>query len=368
MIRPEDEELTIRTGGKTLGGWTEVRVTRGVERLPSDFEITLTEKYPGQAAQAIVEPGATCEVMLSGDKILTGFIDRYMPGYDRGNHTVRIIGRSTTEDIVDCSVDTDALGGWEIHTGTVRQAVERLIKPYNVTLKMPDGDADIPTGSFFSVYPGYPCYALIEEMARAVAMIVWDDADGNLIISKGGTAGRAGSALVEGINVEAASGLYGMDQRFSRYLVAMQQANNITGHLDAWGEAKDVGVKRNRLKVILPEAPFTIQFAQLRADWERAWRFGHSRRAALTVTGWRDGNDKLWQPNSMVSCQLPRLKIAEDRVISEVTWYRGERGTLSYLTVMEKQGLTPRPFLPINPLGPNAGTVTTETTNQVVGP
>ena len=32
-ILPEDDELTILTGGLKLGGWTGIRVSRGVERI-----------------------------------------------------------------------------------------------------------------------------------------------------------------------------------------------------------------------------------------------------------------------------------------------------------------------------------------------
>jgi hypothetical protein len=51
---PDREELTIKTGGRTLGGWQRVRVTRGVELFPSHFDIELTERFPGQVGQAIV--------------------------------------------------------------------------------------------------------------------------------------------------------------------------------------------------------------------------------------------------------------------------------------------------------------------------
>jgi hypothetical protein len=63
-IAPDKEELTIRTGGQILGGWQRIRVTRGVELLPSHFDIELTERFPGQVGQAIIEPGQPCTVSL----------------------------------------------------------------------------------------------------------------------------------------------------------------------------------------------------------------------------------------------------------------------------------------------------------------
>jgi hypothetical protein len=39
-------------------------------------------------------------------------------------------------------------------------------------------------------------------------MLVWDDASGNLVISKGGTGKRAGSAIVEGQNAERVDAVF----------------------------------------------------------------------------------------------------------------------------------------------------------------
>lgn len=48
-----DDTLSITVGGLILSGWQQVRLTRGIERFPSDFSISLTERYPG----AMAEPG-----------------------------------------------------------------------------------------------------------------------------------------------------------------------------------------------------------------------------------------------------------------------------------------------------------------------
>ena len=37
--------LVVGTTGAALRGWTDVRVTRGIERMPSDFGIGMTERF-----------------------------------------------------------------------------------------------------------------------------------------------------------------------------------------------------------------------------------------------------------------------------------------------------------------------------------
>jgi prophage tail gpP-like protein len=86
MIAPDQEELQINVNGQRLGGWTEFEVYRGVEELPSGFIVALTERYPGQASEIVPVPFASCEVFLSGDKILSGYVDIYEPSYSKGAH------------------------------------------------------------------------------------------------------------------------------------------------------------------------------------------------------------------------------------------------------------------------------------------
>jgi prophage tail gpP-like protein len=98
-------------------------------------------------------------VLLGGDLVITGYIDRYMVGYDKGTHRVKIVGRSKTEDIVDCAVDvtTSGIDSWQINATTLKQAAEILCKPYGITVAAPDGDGPFPAqapSTYFSIYPG----------------------------------------------------------------------------------------------------------------------------------------------------------------------------------------------------------------------
>ncbi|TMV39241.1 hypothetical protein FGG78_42705, partial [Thioclava sp. BHET1] len=86
-------ELTlIRTpaaGGSpsAFRGWTSIRVSRGVERCPADFEITATEKNPDQAQQIDMLPGDSCQILLGGDRVLEGYIDRVIPQIGPQSHS-----------------------------------------------------------------------------------------------------------------------------------------------------------------------------------------------------------------------------------------------------------------------------------------
>jgi prophage tail gpP-like protein len=360
-ISPDSEELTIKVGGKTVGGWERFSVTRGVELLPSTLTVDLTEAWPEQAGNVTLAPFQECSVYLSRDLILTGYVDIYEPSYAATRHEVRIGCRSKTEDVIDCSVDVDALsastGTWAITGGTIGSVARMLVKPYGVTVITPDDDPALDPQFPVSVDPGMTCYQLIELLARLTQMLVWDNEKGELVISRVGTK-RAGNPLVEGINIEVGAARLAGDQRYSR-IVAFGQYRWPEGpHISLKYEAKDTSVPRNRLLMVPTDMPGPdAKWLKQKAEWEIKRRYGRSRAVRCTVTGWRDVNDKLWTPNTLVKITSPALKITnEDMLISQVTWMRDEQGTRTMLFCMPPEGLMPGPFhfKPLVDLDPNA--------------
>lgn len=370
-IKPDDEELVIKTGGMTLGGWTGIRVSRGVERLPSGFICELTEHYPGQL-QAAVMPGATCQVLLSGDLVLTGFVDIYQATLGPEQHKVTIVGRSKTEDLVDCTLDPQGgVDSWEFQAATLREAAERLAKPFGIDVSAPDGDLPLDPKQPFIVEPGQTIYQMLEPMARTAEALLWDDENGRLVISKVGTK-RAGSGIVEGQNLALGEVRFSMDQRYSRIKVIAQGHNDFLGkdgkfHWSNEAYAYDSGAPRYRPLVLIGDLPGEDnKWAQQRANWEVSRRIGRSQIIEATVTGWRDGAGQLWRANTLVNVDCPTLKMKADLIIAHVAYVRGEIGTQTVLTCMPPAGLQPAPFH-AQPPGFIPGMITAAPANSSTG-
>src|ERR1700693_3862339 len=227
-IRPDDEELFITVGGQKLGGWEECHVIRGVERLPSAFYIRTTDRFPGQITDLTPSPGSACTIYLSGDLILTGYIDVYDVRLDKGQHEILLKGRSKCEDLVDSAIYGNEIGGWQINVATIGEAAKKIAAPFKIDVSLPDGDFPIPPPGVFPINPGLTGSQLLEELSRTTGSLVWDDPQGRLVISGVGT-GRANTALVEGANIAWASGGKRMDIRFSDYYVLGQGLPEVGG-------------------------------------------------------------------------------------------------------------------------------------------
>ncbi|MFC0384330.1 phage baseplate assembly protein [Muricoccus vinaceus] len=344
-----DDEMTIEVDGKVFGGWDTVQVVRSCEQMPSSFTISLTERYPGEADEVVIEPGQACKVMMGKDTVLTGYIDRYIPALDARRHTVTIMGRSKTQDLVDCAAIFDT---FQISGQTVGQIAVTLAGKYGISVSLPAGEG--PVVPQLNLQLGETTWDVIERLCRFAKFLCYDDAEGNIVLRPVSTE-RHSSGVREGENVISAWPDYGMDQRFSEYQVyplsvlPLMQAQDAAGGggLPApIGQAKDEGVKRLRRRIIILEHSGTGPIedaARERAEWEQARRLGRSEDVTVSVDSWRDSEGRLWEPNRLADVHIPACQVKDETwIIGDVTFTRGEGGTTARLHLMNPRGFDPQ--------------------------
>lgn len=366
----DPNDLSLEVGGRIWRGWDEITVGRGCERLPSSFSVKLTERFPGEAAALIIEPGADCLVRLGRDKVITGAIDRYLPNLDAKSHTVSIQGRSNCRELVDCAA---VVPGWQISGKTVKGVIETLAAFYGVGVSAPQGDG--PLIPQINVIPGETVYEVVARLALAAKFLAYDDPDGNLVLSGVGTE-RHASGLKEGENAKVIGAAFSADQRYSEYWVYDQTVSSLlqidaaaggTGMPAPLGLAKDEGVKRKRIHITMLEHSGpgdTKKMAQDRAEWEAGRQRGRAEALRVRVDSWRDKAGELWQPNKLVKVSAPTCHVSDaEWIIGDVTYRRGERGTSADLVVMPPIAFAPQyvPYLPFNPQLADAARVGAET-------
>lgn len=342
-------EVTLTVGNMKWSGWQEIRVTRGAERCPSDYDIGLTEKYL-DTSQIDIMPGEPCTLSIGDVKVIDGYVDLYEINVGQG-HQVRIGGRSRCSDLVDTHavIPNGQLGNCDLV-----QLAKQLCAPYgidvvtkNITLPSTTEDRII---RIFNITLGQTPYQLIEECARYMAVMVYDDADGNLVLSSVGTDAHA-SGFAEGVNVLEYGATYRMDERYSTYLPVLFSVQNFNDFDNAnagnrFTPVKDPGVPRYRPYFVISEQSYNGQFlAELRAKWEMQRRRGRSQAVHLVCDSWHDKAGKLWTPNTLVPVHLPTLKLpGKTWLITDVTFSKSaEMGTTAELTLMPPEAMTVEP-------------------------
>lgn len=353
------EEITLTVGGRNLRGWTGMRLTRGIERLPSDFDLTMTEFAPGDPISLPVKPGDSCKVKLGDDLVISGFTDRIRPRISPTEHAINVVGRGKCADLVDCSAEWPKT---QFRNLNAFQLAQKLVLPYQrdtgglkVKCTVPTG---LPTVPSFNLMLGETSFEIIERCARFSSLLAYDQPDGNLLLTRVNETDTHASGFEEGVNVQTGSADIGMDQRFSEYFCYLQSVDlfqdvGIGGLLAS--KALDKTVTRHRRKVVIAESPGSDQgfkVATQRANWEMARRYGRSFVVNLTVDSWRDKAGRLWTPNALAPLDMPSLKLARKNTqgikwtIAQVTYNLTEAtGTTAEVTLMPAEAFKVQPTI-----------------------
>ncbi|MFH5924546.1 phage baseplate assembly protein [Roseomonas xinghualingensis] len=348
-----DDELVLEVDGKRFRSWDNVQVTRGCERMPSTFTLSLTERFPGELGQVVIRPGQSCVVRIGRDTVLTGYVDRYLPVLDARQHSVVVLGRSKSQDLVDCSAVFDT---YQLSGVTVRDIAATLARPYGIEVLAPEGDG--PVVPQLNLQFGETTWDVIERLCRFAKFLCYDDPNGNIVL-RPVSFERHASGVREGVNLKSASAAFTMDERFSEYHIyplsvfPLMQANGASdvGTLPPpSGQARDDGVPRLRRRILILEHAgqgSLEEAAKRRAEWEQARRVGRSESIRVTVDSWRDSQGRLWEPNRLAPVHVPTCHVHEQEwTIAEVTFSRGESGTTASLILMPPRAFDPE-YVPL---------------------
>ncbi|AYQ89186.1 Mu P family protein [Burkholderia gladioli] len=357
------DDTFTKTNPRTISGWLTVRMTRGIERCPSDFEVSYTEPYPG-INDILVQEGDWVEVKLGADTVMTGFVDRCTISITSHEHSLRVNGRSRCQDIVDCAA---YLPGGQLLNMTVDQIAAALCAPFGVTVSVAAGTDVGPPISQLNVAVGERPYDLLELICRYRGLLLYDMPDGNLMLAAGGDSKQSGpvaigtrvtsSGFKEGINVESVTFVRSMDERYSQYDAAYAGLDTFKDSGDGGlivAHGSDDTVPRFRYHAIISEqVAGGAAIAADRVNWEIAYRYGRSFPVRLVTDSWRDSAGDLYEPNVLVDIDLPSLKLPPKRwLIAEVTYRRDEQGTHAELLIMPPEAFYQEPII-LNPVFPD---------------
>lgn len=323
-----DGMVQLKANGAIFGGWKQVEIKTGIEQIAGTFQLQVSERWPGQNAPSPLLPGSPCEILLDGRTIITGYVDSTEAGYGEQSHNVTVSGRDKAGDLVDCAA-IHKTGQWK--SRRLDQIAMDLCAPFGIKVVV-QADVGAPFPSF-NIQEGERVFETLDRAARMRAVLLVSDGLGNLIITRAGRT-RAGTDLVENVNIKAARGKFDWKERFGHYVVKGQYRGTDDGAAaDAAGPsgiADDTAVDRYRPIVVLAEDQGHIATLKQRAEWEKNVRLGRANRATVTVQGWTNAGG-LWRPNTIVHLHSPLLYADLDLLIASVTYRLDEGGTTADL-------------------------------------
>ena len=352
MTGRPDGELVITGGGVRIAGWESVSVWRGVERIPASFDLRASAKQPTELRN-VIPVNTPVTIAIGGQTVLTGYLERVNAGVDANQHTVAMQGRGRLCDLVDCAalIDNQVKASTKI-SGLARD----LVAPFaggQIRVLTPDGEGDQRVFPDFMVNTGESPYELIERVARYEGLLVYENADGNLVLSRVGRE-RHASGFFLGQNVQQAELTNAVDQRFSVYKPLFMAVNTFKRDSEAddsvfqaGEDVPDPGVGRYRPRVVISEqSDQSGPLAVRRAKWERMRRIGRQFSVSVTVDSWLDDAGQPWTPNKRAVAYLPALGLTTgvEWVITDVLFRRDpQNGTTAAVQLMPPDALEIEP-------------------------
>jgi prophage tail gpP-like protein len=353
--------FAMTANGVRYTGWQNVTVERGLLRCASHFDISVTERLLGEPSVVPLAPFTPIVLTDGTDTLLSGYIDSYETDYTADQHTARLVGRSKTGQLIDCTPDIPAGQFLGYSLAAIATSIGQI---FSVPVEVQTNLATTPVADA-TIERSETAFKFLDRLAAISGTLLCDDENGALIVTQAAQS-RASGQLVQGQNILSARMSANGAHRFSTYIVKGQRgigaaagASGFTPGAPAAAQASpavaqvltqqravanDPNVPLYRPHVTIAESQLDQNQMQLRANWQCSYAYGHSLSAVITVPGWRQPDGTLWQINQVIAVQSAFLGLDQDLLVLQVSFrYSLGTGHTTQLTVGPTEGAIPQP-------------------------
>lgn len=334
---PSDPILVI--GDLEFSGWMSVSITRSLESFAGSFSLSVSERWTESGERIAINDEDPCRVVVSGETLISGFIDRRSVSVSSTERKFTISGRDKSAVLADCSANPETY-----RRATALDIASSVSKQFGVTVTS-DNNLSKSKIDRVVVNPGDSAFDVISRVAKESGLLAVSNHRGGLLLTRSGS--RLASPVTEGDNVISASADFNVSSRFRRYVVGTQipgddNTNGLATSVKA--VAVDESVRRsNRVKIIRPDLGMSRKFASRFADWSARTAAAKSASVTVIVAGWTQSDGKVWPINAVVPVHIPSIDVSGDMLISETVLSIGVSGELTTMRLVRPDAFTPEP-------------------------
>lgn len=95
------DSVIVILDGVPFGGWKKVQITQSFDKATGEGSLTISPQ-PGNPLPADV--GSTCQIILAGRPVLTGYVRSVQGTHGWGDHDIELTLRDKTSDMVESTV------------------------------------------------------------------------------------------------------------------------------------------------------------------------------------------------------------------------------------------------------------------------
>jgi len=322
--------LSLNIDGIAYEGWTAVSVSLSMENLSGSFQLSMTD--PDGSGATRIRPNDPCTVLINGQIVITGYVDKVTPSFDESSHQLVVTGRDKAGDLVDSSVVN---GTGQYNNQKLDAIIRKVAEPFGINVESKVSTKKLET---FNVDQGATGLETIQKLAKKGGFLVISDGKGGIQITRSGSESME-TALVQGQNILAANCEYDASKNYSEYHVKGQKQGKDTDTVKRIAHNKAIVenefVNRYRPLLIIDDGQSDETSVKDRARWEASIRRAKATKAEITVVGWQEnpGTGAIWGINKLVKVESSLLGINDMMLISSVNFTLDENGELARITV-----------------------------------
>ncbi len=328
-----DDPVRLIIDGWEYTGWEHVSIHRSLDEALHGLDVSVSDQWAGHRVR--VPNGAPFKLYLGDELISTGYLDRVQRQYDASSRQVTVSGRSTAQDMVDCSFPPNLPSTWR--GISVLQICQLMAKPFGIEVVDRSGQAGYIVDKT-GLRRGEAPMSLMHLLMRVIGARVVSEPDGNLAVVSASQE-RVSTPLELGKNILKANDDFNLRARFSDYRITSQKSklrssNPSTSIVGTSHDAVMASI-RPRLKSRPSRRMMSsVEEATKAATVLRNQAAGHSHVTTYTVAGWRHA-DGLWQPNRLVRVVDAECNRDAWLLIASVGFVSDKKGRCTVLKVME---------------------------------
>ncbi len=326
--------VTVMAGGARWTAWRRVMVRASFKDAARSFQIEAAAEGGASRVRWTFKAGTPIDIFFDDALVCRGYVDRFQPklaGHDKAEITIS--GRSKSQDFIDSSAVHDT-GQFKNRTP---QEIGAALDQFGVGIVTDELLKKVPV---YRITPGETAFRCVEKLCREQGVFVVGQADGSIMLTKGGKRRHAGM-LAEGVSILEIEADHNWSGRHSDVIVRGQAPY---GHgadaLQIEGIARDAEVGRYRPVIVLHDGDTDKDRAKKRAATRRDREAGNSLKAEVMAQGFADERGEIWNPGNLIFTQSDFADVRQDMAIETVLMTQDrERGSLSALSLVDPRAL-----------------------------
>ena len=324
--------LEILAEGEILEGWETVSVSKLFTTLPFSFSVTSGSRSGGNPLRSKLIEGTPVELVLDGESIMQGYVEKRRHAYDASSNLITASGRDRSGDLVDCSA-VNVPGHWRgARVATIASEIVGLFP--GLRFREDLSSPNLSSLTEFSLETGETAFSALSKVGLMSGHVLRSDGMGNVFYTIPGRQ-RAPVSLQSGVNIHGGTLEAATTGRFSRYILHSQDLRTTTlgksrGNVSTRAEVEDLEVGRVRPIMIEAERAGDQGSMEERAKFERNLRAADSTIATYSLPGW-DLQGYRWRDGDLIPVFDDELGIGTldsplDLLIAGVTWETSAMG------------------------------------------